>query len=100
MFKPVYVTDPANGERVSMSELASRYNISLSALSRRHAQGKRGAELVGELYGRDRLEEQKAIARAAAERRQALINASSRALTRPFKHIASASQVLGGNHHV
>ncbi|MBE0403098.1 hypothetical protein [Halomonas citrativorans] len=90
MFKPIYVTDPANNERVPMSELATRYNISLSALSRRHAQGKRGTELVAALYGRDRLEEQKAIARAAAERRQALINTSSRALMRPLNKLGAA----------
>lgn len=100
MFNTVYVTDPANGERVSMSELSILYHISLSALSRRHAQGKRGTELVGALYGRDRLEEQKAIVRAAAERKQAIINASGRALMRPLNHIASASKMVGGNQHV
>ena len=44
MYRAVYVTDPANNGRVTPSELATRYNISLSALSRRHAQGKRAAE--------------------------------------------------------
>tara|TARA_R110000824_G_scaffold162639_3_gene338312 strand:- start:38 stop:262 length:225 start_codon:yes stop_codon:yes gene_type:complete len=46
-----------------------------------------------------RMEAQKAKAKAAIERQQAILTASAFGLTRPLNHIADASNMVGGDHH-
>ncbi|WP_249976111.1 helix-turn-helix domain-containing protein [Vreelandella olivaria] len=96
----IYVNDPANGESVTLSELSRRYGISTGALSRRYRRGYRGTELVALASKEDRAKAKHAEWRAKAERQQVIIEANSAALLRPIKHIASASKMVGGKHHV
>lgn len=92
----IYVNDPANGESVSLSELARRYGLSPACLSRRYERGYRGKKLV-ELVSREEVARAKAAEyRAKLERQQRLIEANSAALMQPFKHIASVSKMVGG----
>ncbi|WP_193090828.1 hypothetical protein [Halomonas colorata] len=92
----IYTTDPKQGDSVMLSEIASRYNISLSTVSRRYAQGKRGNALINGADTAARVAELKAAARACSARKEDVIKASSYALMRPLKQIASASSMLGG----
>lgn len=92
----IYVTDPATNERVTLSELARRHNLHVSTLSRRYAAGTRGLSLVKPFSGKEHAAEQHAKTRAASERKQSIISASSRALMRPLNHIAGVSKMVGG----
>ncbi|RUR34507.1 hypothetical protein [Vreelandella nanhaiensis] len=92
----IYTTDPKQGDSVTLSEIASRYNISISTVSRRYAQGKRGNALVGGTDVAARVAELKAAARACAARKEDVISASTRALMCPLKHIADAGKMIGG----
>lgn len=96
----IYATDPATGESVTLSELSTRYSLSVSTLSRRHARGKRGEALVAGADAAARLAELKANARAAAERKHAIMSASGKGLNRPLKTLGEACSKAGGNHHV
>lgn len=92
----IYVTDPATNERVTLSELSRRYGIHVGTLSRRYAAGARGRTLVKAFNSVAAAEEQHAKNRVAAERKQAIITASSRALMCPLNHIADVSKMVGG----
>lgn len=88
----LYVTDPATNERVTLSELARRHGIHVSTLSRRYSEGKRGQALIDAVDIAAKSTNQHAANRAAAERREAIINASTRGLHLPFNQ-------LGGIRH-
>ncbi|ATH77757.1 hypothetical protein CLM76_09210 [Vreelandella venusta] len=92
----IYVNDPANGESVSLSELARRHGLTAGCLSRRYHQGLRGWSLVEQI-------DREALARAKAaeyreklERQQQLAAANTAALMRPLNHIAEVSKMVGG----
>lgn len=93
----IYATDPKTKESVTLSELAKRHQLSVSTLSRRHAEGKRGDELVEPFDIRRYNAEQRARAQAAAERKEAVLAANSRGLMRPLNHIAEVSNMVGGD---
>lgn len=83
----IYVTDPANNERVTLSELARRHGIHVSTLSRRYSEGRRGAALLEKIDFRAHLAEQNAKKTQEVERRQEIMRASMGALSRPFKQL-------------
>ncbi|MEL7893464.1 hypothetical protein [Vreelandella neptunia] len=95
----IYTTDPATKESVTLSELAKRYGFNVSSLSVRYRDGKRGHALVAKPDPTARLEAQKAKAKAAIERQQAILTASAFGLTRPLNHIADARKMAGGDQH-
>ncbi|MFI0472931.1 hypothetical protein ACGLWX_09475 [Halomonas sp. HMF6819] len=49
----IYVIDPTNGEKTSLSALAKRHGLSTSLVNKRYHDGKRGQELI-ERYDRRR----------------------------------------------
>ncbi|WP_237673491.1 hypothetical protein [Vreelandella profundi] len=96
MHNAIYTTDPATGDRVMLSELARRHGIHVSTLSRRYADGRRGADLLSKPEpGRHQLEQHQR-AREDAERKQSILSTSSAALMRPFSHIAGGGKMVGG----
>lgn len=96
MTAPRYINDPTTGESVSLSELARRHGLHVATISRRYAAGVRGPTLIKPFDSVAAAEEQHAKTRAAAERKQSIISASSRALMRPLNHIAGVSKMVGG----
>lgn len=96
MHNAIYTTDPATGDRVTLSELAKRHGFHASSLSVRYRDGKRGQALVAKPDPAARLEANKAKTKAAIERQQAILTASAFGLTRPLNHIAGVSKMVGG----
>ncbi|WP_404462971.1 hypothetical protein LG331_09285 [Vreelandella aquamarina] len=92
----IYVNDPANGDSVSLSELARRHQLSPGAVCRRYHDGKRGDDLVAAFDKSQQAKTMHAEWRAKIEREQALIDWNTAALTRPFDQIAQASKMVGG----
>lgn len=94
--KPVYTTDPATGEEVALNELSRRHGISVQCISSRYKRGLRGAALVESMTSKEAAAARSAKHRAEKERQQAIIDANSAALMRPFRHIAGVSKMVGG----
>lgn len=92
---PQLVEDPSTGDQVTLHELAKRHGISKATVYARYRYEKRGLDLIeppinGNIS--DTLRDQR-----AQEARERYIEEAKRTpLAMPFKHIASASKMVGG----
>ncbi|WP_252109092.1 MULTISPECIES: hypothetical protein [unclassified Halomonas] len=83
----IYVIDPTNGEKTSLSALAKRHGLSTSLVNKRYHDGKQGAALIERYDRRLEAEQQRQQLSAREARIDRAFWVNTRGLACPLKRL-------------